>query len=557
MVDFLIPAGLVVATVGWLIAHTSSLKRNLHLLQLEDYLPHRMLAALIKRPSRLQLWGPELMGLFWIILATGFIHYIANRFLTATPPEEVWAKWGWMAVISGYFLWGFGSAWRGWRNIKNLRHAKKPLVMTSRARRIFWTSNLLTIIIFACILYSGDVYLLLLPIFYVLERTCGLISAGSVWLLIPVESSIQRRYLNDAKKILSEMKPLVIGITGSYGKTGTKELLAEMLSRKYNVFRPPGSYNTLMGITRVIRQQLRPHHEVMIVEMGAYRRGSIAKLCNLVQPKHGIITIVGVQHLERFGSQESIRKAKGELVQGLPPDGTVILNGDDPLSRQYGEEFSGTVVFFSTEQNFTNLPAVVATNVEIGFDGSSFDLLFPDGESISIRTPLLGRGAINNAAAAAAMADQLGVSKKSISGALANMKHVKHRLEPIRDQGGINVIDDAFNSNPIGAENALEVLSKATHGQRILVTPGMVELGRLEKDANYNFGKQAAKSCDLVVLVGSDKTEPIRQGLLEAGFPERKIIQVLSLNKGLETLAEILKPGDTMLLENDLPDQYE
>jgi UDP-N-acetylmuramoyl-tripeptide--D-alanyl-D-alanine ligase len=360
----------------------------------------------------------------------------------------------------------------------------------------------------------------------------------------------------DAQRILAEVRPLVVGITGSYGKTGTKEILAAMLADRYNVFRPPGSYNTLMGVTRAIREGLRPYHEAFVVEMGAYRQGSIARLCELVKPSHGLITIIGLQHLERFGSQKAIQKAKGELIEALPTDGIAVLNGDDPLCREIGGRRRGTVFYFSTDPVAAAKPdTLAARNVTITTTGSDFDLFFPDGEVVPVHLSLLGRAAVSNAVAAAAMADRLGVARAGIARACASIPHVRHRLEPRTGDGGVTVIDDAFNSNPIGATGALEVLAMSK-GRRILVTPGMIELGEKEESANYEFGLQAAKSCDLAVLIGVNRIEPIRRGLLEGGMMDENVWIAATLTEGLERLQTVLKSGDTMLLENDLPDQY-
>jgi UDP-N-acetylmuramoyl-tripeptide--D-alanyl-D-alanine ligase len=396
---------------------------------------------------------------------------------------------------------------------------------------------------------------------YLSTIMAGLWLTLAVAVLWPQEKISQRRYLADAKRILGEVRPLIIGITGSYGKTGTKEILAAMLADRYNVFRPPGSYNTLMGVTRAIREGLRPYHEAFVVEMGAYREGSIQKLCDLTHPLHGIITIIGVQHLERYGSQKAIQRAKGELIRALPPDGVAVLNGDDPLCREIGDARQGEVIYFANSKpapnsKIQNHKYVITSNIRITPTGSDFDLTFPDGEVLPVHLTLLGRAAISNAVAAAAMAERLGVSRVGIARVLSTMPHVRHRLEPRTGDGGITVIDDAFNSNPIGAEGALEVLGLATGGRRILVTPGMIELGDLEEESNREFGRQAAKSCDLAVLVGVKRDDPIRQGLLAGGFPAENIWVVPTLTEGLEKLKAYLKAGDTMLLENDLPDQY-
>jgi len=598
--DYIFLTVLIVAlTGGWIYALTGSLKRCLHLLQLEDYSPRRMWRIIIRRPILLQPLGFELIGAL-VIIAAGFIAVqdLTNRVYSDPLPRLNVGLTGafinWFLPI-GLTIWGLGCAWRGWQVRRILRKTKKSLVMTARARRIFWTGLTFSLVFFfvlALIVFfqyvtktaflGGCIYMPdgretlliievkaavflwigLLAAMYLVERVAAIWLSISVWILSPLEASIQRRYLKDARRILSEINPIVIGITGSYGKTGTKEMLTAMLAEKYSVFCPPGSYNTLMGVTRVIREQLRPYHELFVVEMGAYRVGSIRRLCELVNPKFGIITIVGVQHLERFKTRENIKIAKGELIRALPDDGTAVLNGDDPACREIGTAFEGEVVYFRIDDGIadknvcaTGSLTVLVKNIRIGIDGTDFDLVF-NGDSYPVHLSLLGRSAVSNATAAAAMADRLGVPRKAIKSVLARMPHVRHRLEPIRREGNITVLDDAFNSNPIGAKNALEVLATAEDGRRILVTPGMIELGQMEDDANREFGRQAASACDLAVLIGGKRIEPIREGLLEEGFNPDNIWVAPSLNAGLERLKSYLKPGDTILLENDLPDQY-
>jgi len=461
-------------------------------------------------------------------------------------------------------IWIIGAGYECWRLARDEKTAKKKLVFTPRAKRIFVLGLIFSFLGLKALglLFPPEHFgLAMIGSMYLSTIMAGLWLTLAVAILWPQEKIAQRRYLADARRILGEVRPLIIGITGSYGKTGTKELLAAMLADRYNVFRPPGSYNTLMGVTRAIREGLRPYHEAFVVEMGAYREGSIQKLCDLTHPLHGIITIIGVQHLERFGSQEAIQRAKGELIRALPPDGVAVLNGDDPLCREIGDAKKGEVIYFSTSGTISktehgNSKFVIASNIHITPTGSDFDLTFPDGEILPVHLTLLGRAAISNAIAAAAMAERLGVSRVGIARVLSTMPHVRHRLEPRTGEGGITVIDDAFNSNPIGAAGALEVLGLATGGRRILVTPGMIELGELEEEANREFGKQAAESCDLAVLVGVKRIDPIRQGLLANGFPAENIWVVPTLTEGLEKMKTYLKPGDTMLLENDLPDQY-
>ena len=572
------------AFAGWFFSNSGNLKRNLHILQLEDYEAGRMLRIIFHQPRRLQLLGMELIAIPVVLLLAGYLSSVGfnynpewkniNDIFGARIVDFTWAP--------AWFIWGAGCFWRALNLRKKARAGKKPLVLTARARRIFWlgfTLSILTVIVVGIFLtmirfvtiryeFAAELYHLSIPwvgvfwisiflLMYLGERAAPLALAISTFILIPFEHLIQARYLKEATLILKQINPIVIGITGSYGKTGTKEMLSAMLAEKYNVFRPPGSYNTLMGVTRVVRERMRPYHEVFVVEMGAYRIGSIDRLCRLVNPKHGIITIIGIQHLERFKTQENIKTAKSELVRALPPDGIAVLNGDDQSCREIGAKFSGKKIYFSMKDTETGMDTLSVLNIRIGADGSNFDLVYPDGEKQSVHLSLLGRSAISNAAAAVAMADQTGVPRSVIKRTLASMPHVRHRLEPLHWEGGITVLDDAYNSNPIGATNALEVLANATGGRRILVTPGMIELGELEDKANYEFGRQAAEACDLAVLIGAKRVEAIKKGLIDNGFNSNNIWLVSSLNDGLEKLKSYLKPGDTILLENDLPDQYD
>ena len=534
---------LVIVFVSWTVAMWFRLREHLHILQLEDYEPKRMIAMQWKRQFARNSKHANL-------------HLIPGALLVCLN-TTFWA---------GIVLWIIGCFMLAQKLQKNERTAKKKLVITSRAKGILWLGFIISLaipsIIYAITGSRIDLDLYVVILFFVNELAFLPLSAAVI-ILQPFENRKQAYYINDARRIIEEINPLVIGITGSYGKTGTKEILSTMLAEKYNVFRPPGSYNTLMGVTRAIREGLRPQHEAFVAEMGAYRIGSIDKLCKLVKPTHGIITTIGVQHLERFGSQKVIQQAKGELIRSLPDDGIAVLNGDDPLCREIGEGFSGKVVYFSVDSSFprrressVSIPTVSVRNIQIGTDGSDFELHFPDGEVLPAHLSLLGRTAISNAVAAVAMADQLGVKRAKIVKALKSIPPVRHRLEPIKREGGITVIDDAFNSNPIGAAGALEVLAM-DEGRRILVTPGMIELGDIEDQENRGFGRKAASACDLAVLVGRKRVEPIRDGLLEGNFIEQNIWIVPSLKVALEELQFYLKPGDTMLLENDLPDQYD
>ncbi len=578
------------------------LLRSLHFLQLEDYDPIRLIKTLKRKLSNIPNLGLELVGAIIVAVALIIIHTTENKI------ELIWGNLA-LIIVSGlstigFILWSIGVR-RDSQLIKvELDTAKKKLVLTDRAKRIKLVAGIIAILVLVIYLVIGLTYYLILydkltnpfssavavpfsvippyhtllpdfwnrigalfimlaiflyvPLtFYIFSRLSSTLLTVSVFALTPHEKLTQLLFMGDAQSILKDFNPLVIGITGSYGKTSVKEILAVLLASNYNVLKPPGSYNTLMGVTRLIREQLRHYHDVFIVEMGAYREGSIAKLCKLTKPTHGLITVIGLQHLERFKTQKSIQRAKGELIRSLPTNGIAILNGDDPLSCEIGDNYGGKTVYFSMSGSRPDREVVFVSNIDLSVHSSNFDVNFPDEDSINISLPLLGRAAIVNTVAAIAMADSLGVNRQIMSKALASIPQVRHRLELIRREDGVNIIDDAFNSNPVGAAHALEVLSKGTGGKRILITPGMVELGEKEDVANEEFGKLAAECSDLVILVGDNRIKPIEHGLVSGGFAAENIWIVPSFQVGMEKLEPKLKTGDTILIENDLPDQYD
>ena len=368
---------------------------------------------------------------------------------------------------------------------------------------------------------------------------------------LPIEKLIFHLYFKDAEKKLLENPRLIrIGITGSYGKTSTKFILAEILGQKYNVLATPASFNTPMGVTRIIRERLTPAHQVFIGEMGARHVGEIKELSNLVHPTIGILTAVGPQHLDTFKTIERIEKTKYELIDALPQDGlSVFLNDDGIVSRLY--EKTGKPKMLAGKEGAD----AWASDVSVSPQGSHFTLHLGDWEPFECATPLLGRHNIGNICAACCVAKHLGLNKEQIRRGIQSLKPVEHRLQLLKTAGGVTVIDDAFNTNPTSSKEALKVLASFP-GRRVIVTPGMVELGAEEARYNEEFGQAMASCVDVAVLVGRHHTEPIRKGLKEKGFDEQNIHVVASLDEAIQTVNGILRPGDVVMYENDLPDHY-
>ena len=421
---------------------------------------------------------------------------------------------------------------------------KKPFVVTERVKRLIAMHAGTAFVIALLAAAVSPVLLYLLPAF-----EAALIALAAVCAQ-PMEKHINQQFVDDAKKRLDSNPNLIrIGITGSYGKTSTKFLLRDILSVKYNVLATPSSFNTTMGVTRVIREQLTPAHQVFIAEMGARHVGDIRELVDLVHPTIGLLTSVGPQHLDTFGTIERIKNTKYELIDGLPQNGTAILARDGAICEELYARCP-------LEHKYMPGDLVKASDMEWGPFGTRFTLTdTKTGESARCETRLLGEHSIANLLLCCTAARVLGMTLAEIAQGVARCQPVEHRLELISGGAGVSIIDDAFNANPVGAQAALRVL-KNFPGRRIVITPGMVELGGEEAAFNRSFGEQMADSVDVAILVGKKHTQPIVDGLLAKGFPQEKIHVVSSLDESTKVLHAMMRSGDVVLYENDLPDNY-
>ncbi len=428
--------------------------------------------------------------------------------------------------------------------------AKKPFVVTARVKRLYGVHVVVVVGLGLLIgLQTGNMLSLILCFVYPL--LLPLLVALSALMALPIEKAIFRLYFKDAEKKLLENKGLIrIGITGSYGKTSTKFVLNTILSQKYNVLCTPASFNTPMGVTRIVRERLQPSHQVFIGEMGARHVGEIKELSQLVHPEIGILTAVGPQHLDTFRTIERIEKTKYELIDALPEDGyAVFLNDEGIVTRLYEKTKKPKCLVGKAGGE------VWAEDVKVSPEGSSFLLCFKDGEKIPCETKMLGEHNILNILTASAVAKYLHLTNAQIARGIAALQPVEHRLQLMKSQGGVTVIDDAFNTNPRSAKKALDVL-KAFPGRRIIVTPGMVELGAEEEKYNEEFGAYMADCVDVAVLVGKKHTAPIVKGLKDNGFPAENIHVVASLDEAIRLNQGMLQSGDVVMYENDLPDHY-
>jgi len=437
----------------------------------------------------------------------------------------------------------------------------RPLVFTVRVRRIAAITMVLALLpaIAIAVLVSGPIGFVVAGLFgaSLIVAAPEIVAAANV-LDGPLRAIDERRFVDSARARLEEVSPAVIGITGSYGKTSTKQAVAAVADLAGPSYATPASYNSYLGVIKAINEGLSSTHRHFICEMGAYRRGDIAALCDLTNPTIGIITAIGPAHLERFGTLDATEKAKGELAEALPTDGLLIANYDDPRCRSIAMRSPCPVWLYSVADD--SQTELEARNMRISAARSEFDLCsrIPGTEgSWQVRSRLLGKHNVGNLLAAAAVGFRLGLDGSEIATRLGTLKPTKHRLSLINNKAAeIAVLDDSYNSNPAGAASALEVLGQFPAKRRVMLTPGMVELGSSEREANQEFGRRAAAVCDLVILAGVTRVDAIERGLLSAGFDRDNIHRCDDGPDAHKLVAEISQPGDVILFENDLPDLY-
>ena len=387
--------------------------------------------------------------------------------------------------------------------------------------------------------------------------------AGNL-LMTPVEAFFRRQFINRARHVLERVNPTVIGITGSYGKTTTKVFLAHILNGRYHAYPTPKSYNTLMGVCIAINNDIANDQRVeyFIAEMGAYVPGEIERIAELTHPTISVVVEVGPQHLERFGDLDTVATAKYEIIKALPPDGVGVFNWDNPYIRAMIERgYPATRLAVSRQIDPANPPPnpprFVASEINETLDNLIFRVTdLETGATEVFVTSVVGEHNVTNILLATAVAVQEGMSLKEIAGRVRTLQPAESRLTRQTTAQGITIINDAYSANPVGVIGSLKVLALHQTGKRLLITPGMVELGSLMEQENRKLGEIAAQHATDVILVGSKQTEPIQAGLLSAGFPTDRLHVVETLAEAVNWYQSNLKAGDTVLFLNDLPDTY-
>ncbi len=383
----------------------------------------------------------------------------------------------------------------------------------------------------------------------------------AVIMLSPIDALAKRRRIMRAKAKLALYPGLkVVGITGSYGKTSMKETVAALLAEKYDVLATPDSVNTPLGVAKLIVDRLTEHTDILIVEMGAYRKGDIRDLCAFRAPDIAILTGINEAHLERFGSIENTIAAKFEIIDCAKEGALAVMNADDDaVIRAYGSHIhKKKAVLYSSSPSSEKADCKPREGTHWSADGleASFAIRGEGDGAYEARVPLLGSYAPGMVAAAIAVAERLGLSHDDIMRGLARLRPVPHRLEPFMASGNVLVIDDSYNGNTHGAREAMRVLARFADRRKIYCTPGLVETGDMVKIIHQALGAQLAKAADLVILIRNSATRHMREGLLAAGFEKGNIREFGTAQEAHAALPGILKEGDVILFQNDWPDNY-
>lgn len=485
----------------------------------------------------------------WLKSSFSPLRFIARLIVAALVIAA--AFFGNDTVSDSMMLFSVVGIYFGWKGFSENGKSIKKLVFTPRVRRMFVFSLVLEALLGAAgVVFGGVVSLVCYTLFFILLIISEALCLLTLFCLKPFEKAISNHYISDAKKILRSAFSLkVVGITGSYGKTGTKYILSRMLSEQFNTLHTPESFNTPMGVVRTVRESMRADCEIFVCEMGAKKKGDIKEICDIVAPEYGLITSVGPQHLDTFGSIETVASTKFELADAVADKAKVFANGDNEIIKEKAKDTD--IVLYGTDPS---LP-YRAENIKGGRNGATFDLVLKN-ERIPVSTKLLGRHNVLNIVGAAALSYNMGVSPKNIAFAISRLTPVEHRLEMKSSVKGSLLIDDAYNANPEGCLEAVKVLGSFEGMQKVIITPGLVELGEKEYECNKALGAAAAKVCDKIIFVGKQRSAPLVDGAKEEGFDEANLFVADSFKNAMEIYSQFADSNTVVLLENDLPDNY-
>jgi UDP-N-acetylmuramoyl-tripeptide--D-alanyl-D-alanine ligase len=467
-------------------------------------------------------WGRSRQVSWWPLIAAVALEFMASFISTASWWTSLVVP---ILVFGLMVLWPWGLRFRG---------TSSPLQWTARLQRLAFLWLVLSwLFLFTASTLSVSYAVVLFGFVAPVVMDLALMAAR------PIEKALSRKWLVAAQKKLRQVKPTVVAITGSYGKTSTKGYVAHLLVAKYSVVPSPASFNNLLGLARAVNDKLTPGTEVFVAEMGMYGEGEIRELSKSFPPDIAAITTIGEAHLERVGSREAILRAKSEIVENAR---TVVLPIDDPLLAALANR---------CESEGKRVIRVSATGAkaDVSVDPTKGTVTI-GAESVPVQ--ISGVGHAVNVAVAVGIAHVLDVPLSVLAPRLGNLPTAAHRAEPQQAPSGAIIIDDSYNANPIGAASAIEggaAMAKGRKGPFIVVTPGMIELGAVQFDRNRAMSAQVAKVRGELFVVGYTN-----RGALLAGHPTAQVFA--DRPSAMAAALERAGASGVILVENDLPDHY-
>lgn len=470
-------------------------------------------------------------GLRWLRVAQRehYLPWSAGRFQwkwwLSSPANTALAVVSLVGILGSVFhpLWGFlvPLAQVGPFGL-SVRGLTSPLAWTSRLRRVAIVSGVVFLVGLTVGLVQNEAIVIVGSLFFL-----PLVIDVALWILAPLEKRLGTQWVERAASKLQSVGADVVAITGSYGKTTTKNYVAHLVGASRRTVASPASFNNRMGLARAINENLVPGTEVFVAEMGTYGRGEIAELCEWIPPKVAAMVAIGPVHLERFKTVENIVRAKSEILDRA---GVGVICVDHPLLADLARERASTMRI-----------------IEV----STGDGIIIDGDRVAD----VPEGAFPaNLAVALGICRALDIDLTEVLARTGDLPAAEHRQSVMTAGGGFTIIDNTFNSNPEGARSALEALAAAgAGGQTAVITPGMVELGPVQNKENMEFAAEASAQVDHFVIVGRTN----RPYLLEGSANGKASVTVVdSRDEAVEWARANLGPGDAVLYENDLPDHY-
>ncbi|MBI5122922.1 UDP-N-acetylmuramoyl-tripeptide--D-alanyl-D-alanine ligase [Candidatus Roizmanbacteria bacterium] len=432
------------------------------------------------------------------------------------------------------------------KGIPPSRDFRKPLKFTLKIKLITALASLLILFIslFLSKILVNDTYQLIILLgIYALGLYFSYIFLIIIDILFfPVDFFVKELLVFLAKNKLKKLNNIqVIGIAGSYGKTGMKDLIATVLEEKYQVVKTPESVNTPVGIAKLILKEVNEKTEILVVEMGEYYPGDIKNICSIAPPQIGVITGINEAHLERLKSIDNSVRTIFEIVQNMKPNGILLLNGQDKLIKNHYKKFIARQEIY-----------LYHAKGKIEFNEDAPGYIYQ-----KIFFPVLGQYNLDKINGVIYLAKKLDLTPPEIEAGLKKIKTPAHRLQSILNhEKNILVIDDSYNGNPDGVEEAIKTLSLFKKRRKIFVTPGLVEMGNKNREVHQRIGQRLNDVVDLVILIKNSVTPDIEEGLIKAGFNQKNILMCDSMMEAQNNLNNIIKSGDVVLFQNDWPDNY-